>query len=385
MNTPTFSGVFGDHAVLQCERPVCVWGFAPVGEEVSLLLNDEPAGQAVTDAHGRWQIILQAQPPGGPHQLTVQSNDSRTSLEDIWFGEVWLASGQSNMAWPLADSADSDQALSRPNPHIHRLRIPGNLQPVADGDWFPAAPRWEAGADDDVPTFSAVGYHFADQLQTRLDRKVGVICSAYGGSAIEAWLPPRAFENDPSRAHLATTLDEAFALGHSDAHWQAEVDRFREWYFAHEAWHRTRVGPEPVRPFRHPGNPLYQSSATLLYRSMLRPLIPYTCRGVIWYQGESNVDDPSGYEDLFRRLITNWREDWQTPDWPFYFVQLAEYDGSGDWDGLRAAQARVAESVPHTGMAIAFDLGDKNDIHPRRKKPVGERLARLALYDTYGL
>jgi|GEM_PF-5298272 len=138
---------------------------------------------------------------------------------------------------------------------------------------------------------------------------------------------------------------------------------------------------QPERPPLHPGNPLCPSSASLLYHSMLRPLVPYTCRGVFWCQGESNVDDPARYEDLFCRLITAWREDWQAPQWPFYFVQLPEFDGPGDWDGLRAVQARIRHSVPFTGMAIGFDCGDKNDIHPRHKRQIGRRLADLAWKD----
>jgi sialate O-acetylesterase len=376
-----FASILSEHAVLQCEHPVRIWGQADPTQEVRLAIDGRVVALTHASANGRWDATIPPQSAGGPHVIALPG--AGDDVRDIWFGEVWLASGQSNMAWPLADSSDGAEALAKPNPDIHRLRIPGNLQPVGERAWFPADPRWEAGAKGDLSAFSAVAYHFADQVQRRLGCKVGIICSAYGGSAIEAWLPPRAFAGDPARAHLATALEEARELGHPASYWQAELDRFGEWYFAREAWHRNRQGPEPVRPRVHPGNPLCQSSACLLYHAMLRPLIPYTSRGVLWYQGESNVDDPMGYEDLFRRLIAAWREDWQAPDWPFYFVQLAEYGGPGDWDGLREAQTRVRDTVPFTDMAIAFDCGDKNDIHPRNKRPIGERLAAIAFRSLY--
>lgn len=214
----SFAPIFSDQAVLQCEMPVSIWGSARPGQEVLLSLDGTLIAATHGNALGRWKITLPAQAPGGPHCLALRVDDREVCARQVWFGEVWLASGQSNMAWPLADSSDSEEILARPNPDIHRLRIPGNLHPVADGDWFPTHPQWEAGADGDLASFSAVAMHFAGIIQQHTRRRIGVICSAYGGSAIEAWLPPRVFANDPARAHLATALDEARALDQPESH-----------------------------------------------------------------------------------------------------------------------------------------------------------------------
>ncbi len=347
---------FSDHMVLQRDRPAAVWGQAAPGEAVTV----EFAGQtksATAAPDGRWQVALDPLPASAePRTLTVRGRNTLT-FADVLVGEVWLCSGQSNMEKPLGPvpkqkaTDNYREAIRRADqPQLRLFQVPWYAEPKAGViglRWVPCTPETLADTE-----FSAAAYYFGRELVRQLDLPVGLIHSSFGGTQIEAWMPASAFASDPALRDLVNVH-----------------------YFA---WIK---GVQP----------------TELYQSMIIPLEPYTLRGFLWYQGESNVMEADGaiYTAKMRALIASWRAAWGEADAPFYFVQLAPYAYSRSdkfpkrltrealpvfWEAQTAALA-----IPRTGMIVTTDLvADTHDIHPTDKRDVGLRLARLALTDTYG-
>jgi sialate O-acetylesterase len=337
--------IFTDHLVLQREQPVGIWGDAPRGEKVELHFGELHL-ETHADARGRWRITLPSMDAGGPFELTVRSGAHAKTLRDVFVGEVWLAAGQSNMAFRFRFSDPADQAAALRSLHERNVRnfalakvvSGGKLLEEEDGPWGVADVNSIAG-------WSAVGVYFSQSLGLEKHVAIGIIDVSQGSSTIEAWM---------SEAALA---------------------------------HAKAAGDVPAKPYedirRHYRNP------AVLYRSMLAKVVPYGIRGVLWYQGESNAGDAASYQRLLPALIGSWRTVWERPDLPFIFAQLPAYEPPDDeskqsWARFRAAQANVHAAVPGTGMAVLIDTGEKDDIHPADKKVVGERFARLARALVYG-
>lgn len=345
--------LFTDHMVLQCDRPVPVWGTAAPGEKVAV----EFAGQThetVAGADGAWRVTLAPlEASATPRTLTVRGANTLT-FSDVLVGEVWFASGQSNMEKPLGErkgqkpTTGYDLEIAAANyPLLRLFQIPRtDLKQDGPGvlRWLPCSPA--ALRDSD---FSASAYHFGRRVQPTLGVPVGLIHSSFGGTRIEAWLPPEAFSEPP-----LTGLDK---------------ERYAAWV---------------------PG-----VQATELFTSMVRPFAPFAVRGFLWYQGEANclVPDADTYAPKLTALIAHWRRVWENPDAPFYGVLLAPfaYSRTSQFpttaDALpRFWQAQIeALSASRNGYAVTTDgAADLLDIHPVEKHLVGERLARLALHDTYG-
>ncbi len=338
--------LFTDGAVLQRDVPLRIFGTGTprvqvlvsiAGREVVTLVDDE----------GHWSVPIGPIEAGGPFELHV----NQLVVRDVLVGEVWLCSGQSNMEWPLAWSADSETELagaSRPNLRLFKVPRAVADEPrrrIAEGTDIEGAPlqaRWARCSPESARMFSAVGYYFGCELREALDVPVGLIHCAWGGTTAEAWTGAEVFATD---ATLAAS--------------RARTDL------------------------------LEQNRPSQLFNGMLAPLWPYAFRGVIWYQGEANVGQAGPYRALFPALIRSWRETWGRPDMPFLFVQLAaflprhERPTESDWAELREAQAMTL-TLPHTGMAVTIDIGDEADIHPRNKRDVGRRLGRLVRADVYG-
>ncbi len=369
--------LFRDGAVLQHGKPIPVWGMAVPGEEITVTF----AGQTVsteTDPQGRWSVTLAAlEPNAEPAEMLIAGNET-VRITDILVGEVWLASGQSNMVWTVAQSHDADlEVLMAQWPlirefNVSRAATPEPLDQI-DG-------RWVSAQRESVSSFSAVAYAFARDLHQALHIPVGIINSTWGGTVAEAWTD-------------ADTLDEeAFAairqrgkdlLGRTLA---AYEENLAEWRREREAAAIagdpfTRERPSPPTPHQ------LRNAPSFLYNGMIHPLVPYGIRGAIWYQGEGNARRYEEYRDLFPALITGWRRVFRQGDFPFYWVQLAEVRAQGPrdttWAFLREAQSRALH-LPGTGQAVILDVGDVHDIHPGDKSTVGRRLARLALNRTYG-
>lgn len=379
-------GFFGSHMVLQRDMPVPIWGWADAGEAVSVKLGDMRAVTTTAGADGKWKVWLPEMPAGGPFTLTVTGKNTLT-LDDVLVGEVWLCSGQSNMEWVVANSKDRDAEIaSAKYPQIRHIKIPKVPLGLPQDDI--SAP-WEVCSPETVGNFTAVGYFMARHLHKELNVPIGLINSSWGGTRIEPWVPPVGFQDVPALESIAKQV--ALADPRTDAY----KDALKSYLGALEAWigtARERMAQEKIlEPSpAYPGEllPLTgHQQPTSLYNGMIHALIPYAMRGAIWYQGESNHGEGMLYTEKMRALIQGWRKLWGQGDFPFYYVQIAPY-GYGTEDPYVLAtfwEAQAAAlSIPGTGMVLANDISDLNDIHPRNKQDVGKRLALLALKNDYG-
>ena len=349
--------ILGGNMVLQRNQPVPIWGDADPGEPVSVCFAGQEK-QTVTDEQGHWMLSLDPMNASAEPREMVISGHNAICLENILVGEVWFCSGQSNMEMATgfktagaAPAAQSDPALAEAlegpeDVGIRLFRVEKKIQPpdvVSSG--------WELSQGEARTHFSAIGYLFALQLQKELGVPVGVIQSAWGGTRIEIWTPPDAYEPLPA--------------------------------FAEEVQHPP-LNMDGMAPGRN-------------YAAMVKPLIPFSVRGVLWYQGESNLidcHDSARYPDKMKALIDSWRAEWKQADLPFLYVQIAPYLYSHRKDKLIHAvtelpllwEAQVeALAIPDTGMVPTTDLVDNlRNIHPQQKRPIAERLANLALAEVYG-
>ena len=510
------SNVFGDHMVLQRDRPLRLWGTATPGQTLTVELAGRK-GTARVGADGRWRVQLSALPAGGPHRVVVKG-DQTVELKDVLIGDVWLLGGQSNMEWPLAQTDTGPQEVASPqNAQLRHLRVPLRASVTPEAEIVPAP--WVVAEPGRVGEFSAVGYHFARQMQAVQGVPIGLIQTAWGGSMLETWVRRDAALRDPDLAPAVKALptdNAAFSvamrqlltqrvsawqpglpLQDPDAsRWSAAEDLDRNWPTLQApslwegqglamldgvVWMRKRVelsaaqaagaaqlhlgaiddcdetwvngqriggqcGYELPRRYALPAGllraganwiavrvtdtgggggfdgppadmrldtaagavslagawrarveqiatsagPAANDGPTLGHNGLVAPLQGLSVRGVLWYQGETNVGRAAAYADGFKRLIQDWRYQFDDPKLPVFFVQLAAWrplaenrPAAGDWAELRESQA-AALALPHTAMATAIDLGDPIDIHPRDKRSVGNRLAALALHE-FGL
>ncbi len=324
---------------------------------------------------------------GGPHKLTVKGKNTIT-IEDVLVGEVWICSGQSNMQWSVSQSNDADlETRAAKFPNIRLISVPqvGTQEPQDDfkGEWQVCSP-------ETVPTFSAVGYFFGRQLHQTLDVPIGLIDNAWGGSACEAWVRRDLLEADKQYGELLAKWDD-LAKTYDPEKVKADFQkRLKKWNEAVKA--AKDAGKTPPRRPRPPRNALAgQHRPANLYNGVLKPIIGYGIRGTIWYQGESNSGRAYQYRDLFPLMIKNWRDEWQQGDFPFYWVQLADFRDEqaepqeSSWAELREAQTMTLSKLPNTGEAVIIDIGEGRDIHPRNKQDVAKRLARWALARDYGV
>ncbi|MEX2174893.1 MAG: sialate O-acetylesterase [Pirellulaceae bacterium] len=342
--------IFGDHMVLQQKTEAPVWGWADADEEVTVTLGEAKA-TTKAGADGKWMLKLATPAAGGPFWLNVKGKNSIT-LVDVMVGEVWVASGQSNMEWAVKQSANAAEEIKNSDlPAIRMIKVGRNPtdKPRDDFAFVENGSKlsgWAVCRPETSPEFSAVGLFFARKLNADLGVPVGIISSNWGGTIAEAWMTRETLESDP------------------------------ELY-----------GPilERGKEFK-PGNP---NQPAVLYNSMIHPLLPYAIRGAIWYQGESNVNRAEQYARLFPAMIADWRKSWGQGDFPFLFVQLAPYaynrdKNTGQLAELWEAQLKTLAASPNTGMAVTTDIATTDDIHPPNKQDVGLRLALWALATTYG-
>jgi sialate O-acetylesterase len=371
------SAVFGDGMVLQREKPIHVWGWSAPNSSVKVTLAGKQA-QATSDQDGRFDVELPSLEAGGPHEMTIAAGDDTLKFEDILIGEVWVCSGQSNMQWPVSASNDSDlEALAADFPNIRLISVPQVGSQEAKNSFNG---QWEKCTPETVKSFSAVGFYFGRQLHQTLDVPIGLIDNAWGGSAAEAWVRRDVLRSSGKFDELLAKWRETEANYDHDA----AMAQYRERL---EKWQQEKKGGRP----RPPRNPLAgQHRPANLYNGVLYPILGYTIRGVVWYQGESNSGRAYQYRDLFPLMIQHWREQWGQDDFPFYWVQLADFrnevdqPGESSWAELREAQTMTMSKLPNTGEAVIINLGEASDIHPKNKQDVAKRLARWALANDYG-
>jgi len=328
--------VFGDSMVLQQKTQAAVWGWADKGEEVTVSLGETKATAQAGD-DGKWSLKLATPAAGGPHELKVKGKNEIT-LKDVYVGEVWICSGQSNAEWTVAISAspDVERELAK-HPKIRMIKVAHNPaeKPVDD-----ITGKWEVCSPSTVSNFSAIGYFFARHLNSELDVPVGIISTNWGGTICEAWT---------SKEKLGSDADFAPILQRSE--------KFQA------------------------GNP---NQASVLFNGMINPIVSYGIKGAIWYQGESNVSRAVQYKKLFPAMISDWRERFGQGEFPFLFVQLAPYRYGNNLLPEQWESQLKALALPNTGMCVTTDITTVGDIHPPNKQDVGRRLALWALANTYG-
>lgn len=370
--------VFGSNMVLQRDAPIPIWGWAEPGEDVTVSIGDV-AKTTTTSADGGWKVALPAMQAGGPHTVSIKGSNE-IELASVLVGEVWVCSGQSNMQWSVDSADDADlEKLTANFPQIRLITVPqvGTQEPQYDfgGD------GWQVCSPETVGQFSAVGYFFGRQLHQSINVPIGLIDNAWGGSACEAWVRRDLLEESEEQyGPLLARWDELA----KNFDYDAELAKWKE---------RTKQAREAGKPVpRAPRNQLAgQHRPANLYNGVLKPIIGYGIRGAIWYQGESNAGRAYQYRHMFPLMIRQWRDEWDQGDFPFYFVQLADFRDEvaepqeSDWAELREAQTMTLSALPNTGQAVIVDLGESHDIHPKDKQNVAKRLARWALARDYGV
>ncbi|AGA80397.1 protein of unknown function (DUF303) [Echinicola vietnamensis DSM 17526] len=512
----TLHNLFSDHMVLQREKPIPIWGKALPGTVVTVKLNGFTASSEVGE-DSTWLVELPAQKKGGPYQLEVLA-DSTLKLEDVWLGDVWVCSGQSNMEWPLERAGNASEEIRQANySQIRLFDVPHQME-QSPSESLPDSVAWKVCSPETIKNFSAVGYFFGRELQQELDVPIGLISSNWGGTNVEAWTSAAMIGQFPShRAKIAAydsinlkemtsiaslaidswlqaidsldlglqenwsnpeiewensstvVLPEVFErldvpntdgviwfkktlyLSENEANQDAEISLGRideeDFTYVNGQLVGSMIGTDPLRSYKikqgvlneglntiivrvkdkgwtggFKGTPQQMNLAlenkkldlsgewemnigtvdlpiapknihpnnfpTTLFNGMIKPLIPFSIKGAIWYQGESNATRAYAYREMFPAMIKDWRVHWGQGDFPFYFVQLANYraeqtsPGESTWAEVRESQM-AALKLPHTGMAVAIDLGEADNIHPKNKQEVGRRLALEALSNTY--
>lgn len=332
--------VLGSNMVLQQKSDVMLWGWAEPSEKIFVTCSwDKGIDSVVTPSSGRWKLTVKTPTAGGPYTITFRGWNT-VVLENVMIGEVWVCSGQSNMEWNSYNRLKQiiDEMPNSNNNQLRLFHIPRTtsktLQDNCDGQWNPSSPESLRG-------FSAIGYFFAKKLQQQLNVPIGIISTSWGGTPAEVWTPGELVNDDEQLKQSAARIQP------------------------HDGW--------PVNP-----------GAT--YNAMIYPITSFSIAGAIWYQGEGNTGTAANYQRIFSTMIGGWRKAWGR-DFPFYYVQIAPFNYGNNYAGaiVQEQQTRTL-SVPRTGMVVITDLVDDiTNIHPNDKLSVANRLANLALADTYGL
>ncbi len=371
--------VLSDHAVLQREAPIHIWGWAEPGEPVTVSFVKQKL-ETHADDLGKWSIYLSPEHAGGPYQLTVQGSNTLT-LSDLLIGDVWFASGQSNMEMPLQgfpnsaalkDGAQEIASSNQPQIRLLRVRTRASDHPLYDQD-----DSWTACTPETAADFSAVAYFFGREIQQREKVPVGLIDDTWGGTPVEAWVSLDGISSDSS---LMPVFQEWSKMSNETADLAAIVAKEKR----ADAAAQQAGAPLP----KHPWHPNPESWApAFLYNGMVAPFVDYSIKGAIWYQGESNSKRPLAplYASVFPALIADWRSKWHEGNFPFLYVQISSFTSNDTeiWGIIRDAQRRTL-SVANTGMAVSLDVGQADNVHPPDKQTVGHRLALTARHLAYG-
>jgi sialate O-acetylesterase len=395
--------LFSDSAVLQRGQKIPVWGTARDGEKVTVEFQGQKA--STTAANGKWSVDLDPLTASGPFTMTL-TGDNTVTIKDLLVGEVWIASGQSNMNLTLTQTPYlTEEATKAKYPHIRTFKVPVTpvVKPLSE-----AKGSWIACSPETLKDFSAVGYFFARDIHQKLGVPVGLIHSALGATPAQAWTSTEALQSEPQLHHYAEDIKSRLANYESasaayPAILAAHKAKLTEWMETtgkpHEqqvaAWEKTaeqakasgqNPPPRPRPATRRPPEPVppdgRSTDPAVLFNGMIHPLIPYGIKGVLWYQGESNAKQAEEYLTLFPTLIRDWRARWRQGEFPFLYVQVAPYGGMPP--EIREAQLLSLGKVKNAAMTVTTDVGDAEDIHPRNKQPVGQRLALAARALAYG-
>ncbi len=387
------AGLFGNHMVLQRDRSIPVWGTADASENVTVKTGRQQK-TVQADSSGRWMVYLDALKAGGPFEMIIAGKTNSITFEDIYVGEVWLCSGQSNMDMTVAkedqywcgvnNEAQEVAAADYPLIRVFDVDFVTKDQPQQD-----VSGSWEICLPQTVGHFSAAAYFFARELYRKLNVPVGLLTTAYGASTAEAWTSRPALEANEQINFLLDDYAkkcEDYDSGNALRRYEGQLEKYKQ--LAEKA---KAEGEEPLKKPGRPRNPhTDQHSPCVLYNAMVAPLVGYAIRGAIWYQGESNEQTYRIYDVIMEAMISDWRRAWGQGDFPFLYVQLASYRknpekiaSGGGFTMIREKQLKNL-SVPNTAMAVTIDIGDANNIHPKNKQDVGLRLSLPARALVYG-
>jgi len=337
--------IIASNMVLQRNTSVKIWGWANSGEKITLKTSWITYEiKITTPENGRWEVLLKTTLSKDSQTIQLSSLDSKIKLENILFGEVWICSGQSNMRMPLKGytgqpTFEGNSALANSKNNTIRLfSITENGFPTPL-DTVSSYKKWDVASPENTKDFSAVGYFYAQKLQEILDVPVGIVMTSWGGTRIQPWM---------SKEAVTPFLD--------------------------------------VNKVKKDTTEKYKRIPSAIFNAMINPITSYTIKGVIWYQGETNRDEPKLYQQLLPEMVKDWRKQWNIGDFPFYYVQIApnKYIDKSNSQFQREAQLKALEVIPNSGMAVLSDIGSEQTIHPPRKKEVAERLLFIALNKTYG-
>lgn len=354
--------LFTDGMVLQQKSRVAVWGWAEPGATVRVKPSwSLCSAKATAGADGRWQVSLRTPKAGGPHSLTLSSGAETVKLSDVLCGEVWICSGQSNMEMPVGGWGkikDYEQVLAESaNPQIRLLNLKRESAGSPKDDITIWGEGWQSCDSTSLAEFSACGYMFGKNIQAALGVPVGLVNTSFAGSCVEAWMRPETV---------------------------AKVE-------SEKAFIEKGAKLEPEREAaKAKGKPFREDYPSRIYNAMLAPVAPFTARGFIWYQGETNARAGYQYRETLPLFLSDVRDIWNQPQMPVYIVQIANFDKvqteAGEESGnaeVREAQLMTAQSDPHAWMAVTIDIGEEKDVHPKNKQEAGRRVALLALEHTY--
>lgn len=392
------ANVFSDHMVLQYNTVVPVWGWADAGEKVTVKLGKQSVS-TTTGSDGKWTLKLNKIAAGGPYTITV-SGKNNININDVYAGEVWLCSGQSNMDFTVAREDRYWCGVFDEKEEVAAANYP--LIRVFDTDFTPAQTpqkdvvgKWEIVSPQTVGHLSAIAYFFARDLQKKMNIPFGLITTSYGASTAEAWIREEALTTDTSFKRLLTNYRAKLEKYNSDTSGRAVYrEMLAKW--AVDAAKAKAEGKDEVRRPRNPNpDPVRdQHNPTVLWNGMVVPLVPYAIRGALWYQGESNSPTASIYRKIMETLITDWRSQWGQGHFPFLYVQLANigktYDSlpaRGGSEAIKREAQLLNLSIPNTAMAVAIDNADPNDmnnVHPKNKQEIARRLVLAAEAIAYG-
>lgn len=363
--------IYSSNMVVQRDVPFILQGRANAGCVVQARIAKQKLS-AVADANGRWRMEFKPLAAGKEHTLRVECGDEKIELDNIVAGEVWLCSGQSNMAWLLKNSTDGDKAAAlapqknirvydmKPRVYTDNIKWDSIDLAALGRHEYNVPTAWHSLDSVRAKEFSAIAYHFGAMLCDSLSVPIGLICNAVGGAPIESFIDRKTMEHHPV---LVNILDN----------WTQ--NDFVQGWVRERARYNIENSNNTLQ--RHPYEPCY------LFETSIAPIAGYPLRGVIWYQGESNAHNVELFNVQFPAFVDSWRRAWNAPDMPFYVVQLSSINRP-TWPHFRDVQRRLSYSVPNSYMVVSSDKGDEYDVHPRDKKPIGERLARQALYHSYG-
>lgn len=373
----TVADVFTDHMVLQRNVIIKIWGEAQNGSLVEVRF----AGQLrkVKAIQGKWQVTLKTGEAGGPYKLDIINGNNKVSFQDVLIGDVWLAGGQSNMEFALRRVKDAQKEISSADyPQIRYYKVPRKFYPeqeVSKASWRVCSPQT-------APEFSAIAYYFSRNIHKELNIPIGIIQIPVGGTTVEAWTSRSLLMSDKDFRPIVQHYDSIVNSYGSDGYeklYNRYVSSLAEYHQLNAE--QKKYIDKPVEPM---GRKNFHRPIGLS-ETMLNTVIPYTLKGFLFYQGESNTARGAQYRKLFPAMINEWRTAWGQGDIPFLFIQLPRFETKTRyWYELREAQYLTSHHVKNTAMVVAFDQGNPKDIHPIVKDTVGWRLSQLALGKVYG-